>query len=603
MLLKLILTGVSKKKRDYAVLFSGLIVVSTIFYMFLSTALNPGFLKGNFDFSFVMVQFCFGLGAFLLAGLTVVYLVFANSFLLQMRKKDYGMYLMLGAKSRKVARLIFLETLVVGVIATLIGIGLGLGLTQVVTDLLVNQLQITLKNFSPFVAKAVWWTLIYFVVMFFIAASFNAIKLTKTPVVKLLHENARPGLMIKNKVVTAALGLGAAGFLAGGYWLLLSKDLDQTKLGWATGLIVLGSYCFFSATLTLLLGLIRRLNNFTARGLNNFMLGQLQFRFQNYTRVLAALSIFLAMAVGAFAVGLRVDSWRTYALENGGSMITAGYYDMTVSRPNKTTARLIKQLALKGQTTYQTKVKNNTVYFNADEFKQHPFLAYDFTDDGEKLVKMTATTKMSDADLNLTNQLAASYGDNNEIKIVSAKQFAAIKGTSSTFTTLRVQSFKAAYPTLMKLMKAQTKGEASWKSAFTTTRAYAYKLISSIVGGIEFTGFFLGFAFMAMLAATLMFKVLSGAVADRSRYTMLNKLGFSKAKLSANIFKELAWLFVLPAALGSVHVLVGLRIFEGIVNKPYANLWLPFTIFGVLYAIYYVVTVLLYRRIVLRDVQ
>ena len=107
MIWKLSLTGIKNRFKDYTVLFSGLVVASMIFYMFLTIAINPAFIKNDIQTSTSYVQFTFGFGIVLLVIISMIYLVYANSFLLSMRKHDYGMYMMLGAKSSKIGLLIF----------------------------------------------------------------------------------------------------------------------------------------------------------------------------------------------------------------------------------------------------------------------------------------------------------------------------------------------------------------------------------------------------------------------------------------------------------------------------------------------------------------
>ncbi len=102
-----------------------------------------------------------------------------------------------------------------------------------------------------------------------------------------------------------------------------------------------------------------------------------------------------------------------------------------------------------------------------------------------------------------------------------------------------------------------------------------------------------------MLASCLMFKILSGAASDQRRYEMLNKIGTRPQILRRSIMNEILVLFALPALVGVVHVLFGLQMFKVMMIDPYNQLWLPFTIFFVLYMIYYVITVLLYEHIVL----
>ncbi|QDY45840.1 hypothetical protein FK545_11615 [Planococcus glaciei] len=111
--------------------------------------------------------------------------------------------------------------------------------------------------------------------------------------------------------------------------------------------------------------------------------------------------------------------------------------------------------------------------------------------------------------------------------------------------------------------------------------------------------FFLGLAFLTMLASILMFKILSGAGSDIRRYDSLRKLGVRKQLLSASLSKEILIVFLFPAVLGLLHVLIGMRIFTFVIGDPYYRLWVSLLIFLVIYGGYYFFTVHLYRKLVL----
>jgi Predicted permease. len=128
----------------------------------------------------------------------------------------------------------------------------------------------------------------------------------------------------------------------------------------------------------------------------------------------------------------------------------------------------------------------------------------------------------------------------------------------------------------------------------------AYTIINGFFSGLEFMGFFLGIAFLAMLASCLMFKILSGANSDVKRYNMLYKIGTKPKTLRASINKEIAVLFSVPAILGIIHVLIGLQLFVKILYQPYMHIEIPFAIFIVLYLGYYFLTRYLYKKIVLK---
>nr|WP_309478034.1 hypothetical protein [Lactobacillus panisapium] len=97
-----------------------------------------------------------------------------------------------------------------------------------------------------------------------------------------------------------------------------------------------------------------------------------------------------------------------------------------------------------------------------------------------------------------------------------------------------------------------------------------------------------------------MFKVLSGAYNDRLRYQMLAKMGVRIKLLRRSIMMEIGALFALPGILGIIDVLFGLKLFRTLLENPYSGLILPFTIFIILYLFYYLLTVKLYEKIVLK---
>ncbi|MFT8386209.1 MAG: FtsX-like permease family protein [Lentilactobacillus hilgardii] len=118
MLLKISLSGVKSRWKDYCVLFSGIIMASAIFYMFEAIALNKKFVSSTTVGQNARAVFI--LGSVLLIVITLVYVFYANNFLMSMRKHDYGLFMMLGAKRSKISKLISFETLIVGAASTLL---------------------------------------------------------------------------------------------------------------------------------------------------------------------------------------------------------------------------------------------------------------------------------------------------------------------------------------------------------------------------------------------------------------------------------------------------------------------------------------------------
>lgn len=618
MLWKLSLTGIKSRFKDYLVLFSGLTFASAIFYMFMSIATNSSFLKGSLVVAFKTTQLVFGFGIALLAIITFVYIVYANSFLLSMRQKDYGMYMMLGARTSKIGSLIFLETLVVGFLATALGTLIGIVLTQLVSQLLINQLGLQIHKFIGFYMPALVWTLIFFAVLFFLAALWNRHKLVKSNVINLLHENQRPVKLHHNpvwKFIEAILGLG---LLAVGYWAMANyKVLLTNSIGIGFFTIVSGSYFVFDSFFTAIINLLRKNKKFEYKKLHSFTLGQLKFRLGDYTRILSIVSLLFALALGAITVGLNFSNMADQALEST-------YYDVNLYNKSAQVEKQLKKVDITSRTGFNYKYVEEKsakgiepIIYVSNEQIERAKLKYQhfYMDKNAQQAYSTKTINAKDLDSKLANSREMNYQlasltpySGGLVRAVPQAQYNQIKAKNNYVELLMVKNFKQNFNNIEKLQTLavdKTIGGPQKTSdgidvQLNNTKVTQYRFVSGIASGFEFMGFFLGLAFLAMLASTLMFKVLSGANSDKPRYNMLWKMGTRKSLLKSSIAKEIGVLFALPAVLGVIDVLFGLQFFKSLLKNPYDKIWIPFTIFGVLYVLYYLLTVVLYQHIVLQ---
>ncbi|MCH4172239.1 MAG: ABC transporter permease [Lactobacillus sp.] len=595
MLIKLALNGIKSRWKDYLVLFSGLVIASAIFYMFEALATNQNFIKQNTTISAAVI--IFQLGSILLAIITLVYILYANSFLMTMRQRTYATYMMLGAKSGKIGQLIFMETLIIGVVATLIGIVVGTGLAYGVGTLLMQRMGGAIHSFQPLYPLAVFITLAFFMVLFLIAAIINRRQLLKQPILKLLHSSNTPTAIKHRPVVWLIEAIVGVLLLATGYWAMVHLGVLGLVLALVT--IVLGSYFVFNALAIWVLSLLRNAK-LASKGLNKFTIAQLTFRIHDYTRLLSMVSILFALALGAITVGMGYYNQIPLMADNAPDA-----YDAVVYNPTQAELRTINDLHVKSRSQYTFKTTSGAVYWNRSEFDKDPLLMVDPERSGlgDVTYVKADVAKMANPDTNeylrLRDILLPDMRQRDS-KVVTAAEFNRVGGPSYQVTALKVQNFRNDLPTIKALFNSQAKrfpqikqDDGSYKYAF-------YTQLNGLFSGLEFMGFFLGIAFLAMLASCLMFKILSGAANDVQRYRMLRKVGARQKLLHQAIRREVGVLFLLPGILGVIHVLFGLRMFQAIMVQPYYKIWIPFSIFLVLYALYYLITTYLYRNIVLR---
>jgi len=159
-----------------------------------------------------------------------------------MRQRDYAMFMMLVAKGRKIAQMIFIETFLVGFAATLLGSIVGMGLAHGVNALLVSRLNLQITHYAAFSSKALLVTLVFFSLLFFVAAIFNATAITKKAILDLLRETSTPARLKQRPIWLFLQAIFGIGSLAFGYYMM--SDLMKFQLigiGAALVTIVLGT--------------------------------------------------------------------------------------------------------------------------------------------------------------------------------------------------------------------------------------------------------------------------------------------------------------------------------------------------------------------------
>lgn len=598
MLAKLALAGIKNRRRDYLVLLAGLTMSAAIFYMFANLATNKAFISANAVVS--QAAIIFGFGAVLLILISLVYIMYANSFLLSMRQHDYGVFMMLGAKRRRIGQLVFLETLILGTIATAIGIGLGLAMSKFLVGFLLNLLGLHLAHLQAVYVPAIIATAVLYVGLFVLASLFNLLHLTRSTVLKLLHSDDQadqPKVNPGKQIGQALLGIV---LLAIGYWALAAiKLLQVMAIPIALVTITCGTYLLFRATLLVVIRALRH-TSWAKKHLNGFLLGQLNFRVYNYTRMLTIVSLLFAMALGAITVG---SGYHRQLPQMAGSFDA---YTLAVHNVTPKQQKLINQLHVSHQATYTQKRQGKVVYYNATELRQQPFEQLRTT--GKSLGKnqyytesLSAFQKKGLAGMDFQNLAIRGAYMFYTPKILKAQQFSRQAGKTMTVTTLRVKNMQQDQRVLKQLNQSEL-DRYPLPTNMTVGSYQSFTMMNAFFGGLEFMGYFLGIAFLAMLASCLMFKILSGAPGDQRRYRMLYKVGVRQGLMRAGIAKEIGILFLIPGIMGVVDVLFGLQMFKPLMQapmSPYLGIGSTFLIFIGLYAIYYVVTLALYWRIVL----
>ncbi|MGG1658297.1 ABC transporter permease [Brevibacillus sp. NRS-1366] len=622
MLVKLSLSSMRKMMKDYLVLLVGLVISISIFYMFQTLALNGDFTKDNSVIS--SIQVVFNVGAFLLAFITIFYIFYANSFLLSLRRKELGMYMVLGAKKGKISQILFFETLMMGIVSLIVGTIVGIGLSSGIGKILMNLLEISADGYSPFYLPSVWMTWGFFLVLFLLTSTINAIRLSRATELDLIRAEQQNDTIKAKGFGTVLVALLGAALVAVGYFALIEiKVLQVLGLIVGAGATTIGTYLLFISLLPVFVQALKRNQKLNDRNLNAFTFAQLRFRVNNLTKVLGTVAMLIALGVGAMAGGLAFQ-------KNVDLIADVGHvYDVTLHDPGDEDHQALKKMTVTEQNTYRYKVDEEAITFAKDDLLAHPPListnsmeAYTPNKEPKRITQPLPGSVYSmregrDAkneqkleqlpdewDQVISHEFITSYDmfSGKSIRVVDQASYEKLTGTEHQVVIAKVDDFlkyKQDLKAMDQRQKQLIKPTREKEEVYLSTKYSTYEAVYAFTSGTMFMGFFLGIAFLAMMASCLMFKILSGATRDRDRYSMLRKIGVRKQLLVSSIYKELFVVFIFPALMGLMHVLVGMQMFSFILLDPYVNIWVPTVIFLVIYALYYVITVRLYRGIVL----
>lgn len=189
---------------------------------------------------------------------SVVFLFYTNSFLMKRRGKELGLYNVLGMGKRNIAAMLGFETLYVALIGIVGGIALGTLLQKLMT-MLVTKLMGGVDVKFPFQLSpaAMALTAILFGAILLLTLLVNLGRVAKLRPVELMHSGSAAEREPKTRWLLALLGVGCLG---AGYWIAVAVKSAMEALGLyfvAVLLVIIGTYCLFTAVSIAVLKLLR----------------------------------------------------------------------------------------------------------------------------------------------------------------------------------------------------------------------------------------------------------------------------------------------------------------------------------------------------------
>ena len=127
------------------------------------------------------------LGVYVIGIFAVIFLFYTNSFIMKRRKKELGLYNILGMEKRHIARVILAETLLTALATLVLGLGMGILFSKVLFLALQKVLGLTVPIAFLVPPKALAATVILFLAIFFLLLLYNVLQVRLSKPIELLH--------------------------------------------------------------------------------------------------------------------------------------------------------------------------------------------------------------------------------------------------------------------------------------------------------------------------------------------------------------------------------------------------------------------------------
>ena len=650
---KLAVNNIKKNAQTYIpYLLTGIGTIMMFYNMsFLAIAKDIGSLSDS-----AQLRSLLSFGAGVIAVFSVIFLFYTNSFLTKRRKKEFGLFNILGMEKKHIARIIFWETLFTAVISLGVGLAAGILFSKLMILLLfkIITFKVTFGFEIPIVA--VINTCVLFGGIFLLNLIYNVFQVHLSKPIELLKGSSVGEKEPKTNWLIAIIG---AVSLAIAYYIALTTESPLAALFLffvAVILVMIGTYCLFTAGSIALLKMLRKNKSYYYQLKHFIPVSGMIYRMKQNAAGLAnicilstAVIIMLSTTVSMY-VGME-DLLRTRYPRN----ILVSARNVSDEQANKLDAAIEKHTLEAGLipkdviryrsmsfavsqdgANFTSDHSNNfaagniamVVCLTADEYNRmenksvsldrSEALLYTLQGDipgdtvnfngfelsvKDRLASLETEDKMSAL---LTNSYFLIVADVDTIKQIynSLSVNQGDMGELSYYYGFDVAADKEAQISLVSaLQKALKEINADcYVEGAESARAGFY----SIYGGLFFLGIFLGLLFIMATVLIIYYKQIAEGYDDRERFEIMQKVGMSRDEVKQAIKSQVLAVFFLPLVAAVIHIGFAFKVITkmlAVLNLTNVQLFagctaLTILVFAVFYDIIYGLTARTYYHIV-----
>ena len=603
------LKNIRKSFKNYLIFFITTIFGVAIFYVFNSLSDQAVMLKIN-ESNVSLIDTLGSIMSVISVFVAVVLgflIVYANTFLIKRRNKEFGIYLILGMGKVKVAAILIIETVVIGIISMAAGLIVGIAASQGMSILIANLFEADLTKFRFVVSKAaIMKTILYFCIMYGVVLILDIIVSGSRRLINLINSGKKGEKEInRNPVLCVIVFIIACILLGTAYYKVTAgmEDIDSIA-GVATQIVkgIVGTFLLMFSISGLFLLLVRAKKKFYYKKLNAFTTREISSKINTAVFSAGIISLMMFFSIcclsTVFSVKKSIDN-------NIRKLIPVDIQYETLHTSDAANDPPIDELVdklVKDKSNLEDMFTVNMYYMDNDNYHYHfnQINEYMHVSDYNKVARRFGNEEieLKDDEYAVIGNMEQMMGKNylkpdGAVITINGKEYKP-QSENMYYGFVFIDNYEDCYGKYIvpddvdfsdaeehiEVLMADLKGD---KKTYKDTNKKMYfddvvygareggyymnvyckyeiiNISTRLTVVLVFVGIYLGIVFIITGAAILSLKLLSESVRNKEKYTILRKIGVDNRMIRKSVFTQCMIYFGLPLSVAVMHSVFGIQ--------------------------------------------
>ncbi|HGM3509067.1 TPA: FtsX-like permease family protein [Clostridioides difficile] len=577
--------------RAYLAYFLSSVFSIMIFFVFAVSMFHPiitnsGIQSGSTAFMALMTS------ELIILGFSLLFILYSLGNFLKYRLKDFGVLMIIGMSNRQLKRLILIENLIIGFLAIISGILLGLSISKLFLLYLSKLFYMNLTE-PYFPIKAILMTVISFMILFLITGPMSLKLLNKNSILELLVGTRKPKKDIKTSKLFGITGVVC--LILGYVMILFGNELKINGGMYTTTLLItLGIFLFFSQFTILILKYLKNKEKFYKNKVNMLLISNLMYKLKDNTRLLFLITILLSATLVAFTTTSTLVSSQGESSKNNFPMVYSYFsehnnekeYEELQQIRNTIKGYDYKELSfpvLKYNREVLLSVKNYNKLSKelgldkiSSKLEKYEGVIIPSSNSKEHINSLKQLKNYNVKNVNIeikksTNKIIFPTGMFSKIIVINDDLYDDIKGEFSkmNFHGFDYINWQSSANITEKLKEKHFNLDREYNRSYflTLPDMYLVELQQSKI--LQFMGIFIGVILFVGVFSFLYFRLYTDELEDNVKYKKLSKIGLSFKNMNKIVSIEIGTLFFIPYLIAIINSVISLLFLNKVLNNSF----------------------------------